>query len=243
MTETIALLEALHDPDNHTRSRAALKLGDLREVAALDALVQALAVEADLNVREDMTWALVRLGEAAVPPLIAILRAPHAAARHNAAHTLGKIGDVRAVDGLSAALRDSDEAVRLKSAFALGQIGDARAIPALLGLLGGDLRDVQMLNEVLPGFGAAAVPAVAAALKDERLEAREQAADLLGMIGESAAVPALTQALDDAAWQVRFSAVSALGELGAGKAAVSLVDDENPQVRAMARRAAGQGKR
>jgi HEAT repeat protein len=247
MTETTAaLLEALHDPNNHTRSQAALRLGDLREAAALDVLVQALATEADLNVREDITWALVRLGEAVISPLVSLLRDGDAAARHNAAHTLGKLGkaDAGAIDALSAALHDPDAAVRAKSAFALGQIKDARAIPALASLLGSEddgLREI--VNQVLPDFGVAAVPAVAGRLADARPQAREQAADILGMIGDKAAISALTTALSDGEWQVRFAAVTALGELGAGQAAASLVDDPNPQVRAMARRVAAQGKR
>jgi HEAT repeat protein len=239
MTETTVLLAALHDPDSHIRSRAALRLGDLREMAALDALVQALAADADLNVREDITWALVRLGEPAVAPLVALLRDGDAAARHSAAHALGKIGHVGGVDGLIVALHDTDAAVRAKSAFALGQIADPRAIPALASLLGSEddgLREI--VNQVLPEFGAAALPAVAAALDNPRPQTREQAADILGMIGDKAAVPALTRALSDAEWQVRFAAVTALGELGAGQTAAPLIEDPNPQVRAIARRMA-----
>lgn len=240
MTETTAaLLAALRDPDSHTRSRAALRLGDLRELTALDALVRALAADADLNVREDITWALVRLGEPAVAPLVALLRDGNAAARHNAAHALGKIGHMGAVDGLIAALHDPDAAVRSKSAFALGQIADPRAIPALAALLGSEddgLREI--VNQVLPVFGALALPTVIAMLDNPRWQSREQAADILGMIGDKAAVPALTQALSDAEWQVRFAAVTALGELGAGQAAAPLIDDSNPQVRAIARRMA-----
>lgn len=245
MTEnTSALIAALHDPDTRTRSQSALSLGDSRNMAALDALVQALATERDLNVREDITWALVRLGDAAVDPLLDLLRDGNAMARHNAAHTLGKLGKAGGVGGLIAALGDSDAAVRSKSAFALGQIGDARAIDALAALLGHDddgLREI--VNQVLPDFGAAAVPAVAARLDDAYVSAREQAADVLGMIGDKSAVPALTAALGDAAWEVRFAAVSALGELGAGLVAHQLVDDENPQVRAIARRVTADGKR
>lgn len=194
------------------RSRAALSLDDVR---ALDRLLKALVSEPELMVREDITWALVRIGEAAVQTLIDLLNDTNPTARHLAAHTLGKIADAQAVEPLMRALHDTEPAVVAKAALALAQIGDARAIPALVGIVGHENRDVQtMLVRVFEMFGAVSVPPLVEILHDERWPVREQAADILGAIGEQAAVPALIDALRDAEWQVRFAAVTALGHVG-----------------------------
>lgn len=230
MTEALnTLREQLRHPDSNLRSQAALSLGKLDDSDALKLLIDALCTEPNLYVREDMTWAIVRKGDAALLPLIDLLRDPNPAARHHAAHVLGKIGDARAVEALIRALHDSDDSVVLKVVFALGQIADSRAIPALMGVLGHENADVQStLATVLEGFGAAAVPALAQALTHQRWPVREQAADILGLIGSKDAEPVLVAALQDVHWQVRFAAVTALGQLGgmsAKNAVLAMHDD------------------
>ncbi len=238
MSETLnTLIEELRHPDLNVRSQAALSLGKRGGTDALDALLQALGSEADTLVREDITWALVRMGEAALAPLITLLDDPNPAVRHNATHVLGKIGDVRAVEVLIHVLQDTDITVLLKAAFALGQIGDVRAIPALMQLVGHEEHEVEAsVGQVLASFGEAAVPALIEATHHERWQVREQAADILGMIGGEQTVPALVAALADDDWQVRFSAVTALGYVGgvSAKAAVeSMRDDRDSRVRSL----------
>src|SRR3982751_3597376 len=73
VSETLkTLMEQLHHPDKNVRSPAVLKLGDLRETEALSALLNTVGTEPDFYVREDITWALVRIGDAAVLPLITL---------------------------------------------------------------------------------------------------------------------------------------------------------------------------
>jgi HEAT repeat protein len=229
MTESLqTLIEELHNPDSNIRSRAALSIGERADTDALPALIGRVGTEADLNVREDITWSLVRIGDAALLPLIDLLRDASAAVRHHAAHTLGKIGDARAVDALIGVLQDNDEAVVLKTIFVLGQIGDARAIPALVQLLESEQQDVQAtLVSALEGFGAVAIPALAGALIHERWQVREQAASILGLIGGGEAVPALLPALQDEEWQVRFAAVMALSAVGGSVARTAVQPLEN----------------
>ena len=72
MTDTLHTLTVqLHHADASTRSRAALDLGQLGDARGLDALLNALATEPELLVREDITWALARFGLSALPPLLA----------------------------------------------------------------------------------------------------------------------------------------------------------------------------
>jgi HEAT repeat protein len=220
MTETLqTLIEALHHPDKNVRGKAAVSIGNLGDIEGLNVLLQTIGEENDLYVREDITWALVRIGDAAVLPLIELLKNENPAARHHAAHTLGKIADARATEALTNALEDEDAMVVAKAAFALGQIGDTRAISAFIGLLGHEHREVQTaVNQVLEVFGGAAIQPLIRAMGQEKWQAREQAADILGLIGSRDAVPVLIEALKDEQWQVRFAAVTALGSIGGGSA-------------------------
>ncbi len=209
------LLEQLRHPDKSERSDAVFQLDRMDNPDKLAILIQALRTEPDLFVREDITFALMHMGDLAVPALIALLQDEDAGVRHHVAHVLGKIGHPDAADALIRTLQDTAPHVAAKSAFALGQIGDAKAIPALVNLLGHENREVQTaLINVLEEFGAEAVPALLVALEHERWRVREHAADALGVIGDSVAVPALIHALQDAHWQVRFAAVTALHYLG-----------------------------
>jgi HEAT repeat protein len=236
MTETVRImLEQLVHPDKNLRGPAAIALGGSCAADALDGLLARVGHEPDFYVREDITWALVRMGDQAIAPLIGLLDHENAAVRHHAVHTLGKINDARAVEALIRALRDSDHMVAARAAGSLKVIGDARAVPALAGVLGHPHRETQTaVTEALERFGADTVPAVLAALTDSRWPVREHAADVLGQIGDDTAVPALTAALRDDHWQVRFAAVTALWHIG-GTAAKTALREMAPDADARVR--------
>lgn len=244
MTDSFhSLTERLHHPDSNLRSRAALELGQLGDARGLDALLAALTSEPELLVREDITWAVARFGAAAVPALLALLADKDPAARHHAAHTLGKLGDALGVDALIGVLDDADPNVVQKAAVALGQIGDVQALAALVELLGSDDRQIQAtVHGVLESFGAAALAPLADALGSPRWQVREQAADILGQIADGGAVPALSGALADADWQVRFAAANALGAIdtaAARRALQAALQDDDARVRGLASRMLG----
>lgn len=226
----------LNHPDRAIRGRAAISLGD--DVGALQALLQALRTESDVFVREDITWSLVRMGDVALLPLIHLLFDANAAIRHHAAHTLGKIGDARAVDALILTLQDGDRAVILKAVLALGQIGDDRAVPALIDLLGSEDDAIRAtLTDVLEGFGESAAAPLIGAMGDERWQAREQAAEILGILGSRESESAMIAALHDTHWQVRFAAANVLGQLGGKNARMALqgaLEDADQRVRGLA---------
>jgi HEAT repeat protein len=239
VTEVLqTLIEQLHHPDKNVRSSAVFALEKLDDVGVADALIQALSTEPDFYVREDLTWALVRIGEPAFQKLVAVLGDPQAAGRPYIAHTLSKMRDARTVDALLAVLHDSDIAVVRKAVFALGQIGEARAISAIVMLLGCEDEELQtVLTQALEKFGASAVPALLSALKDENPTVREQAAHILGQLGGEEAGTALIDALNDPEWQVRFAVVTALGYAGGEQARAALqtaLDDPHPQVSGLA---------
>jgi len=84
---------------------------------------------------------LAEIGDAAVDPLIQVLKSQNPLARQNAAQALGLIKSPRSYDALLAALRDADPSVQYQAARALGSLGDKRAVDALVTCVKNPLRD------------------------------------------------------------------------------------------------------
>jgi HEAT repeat protein len=81
---------------------------------------------------------------------IAMLEDPDPGRRWNAAESLARSGDTRAVTSLIQALSDEDWRVRQKVAWALGYLGDPAAIPALRKAYRNDLDGVRdMFTEAI----------------------------------------------------------------------------------------------
>ncbi len=124
---------------------------------------------------------LARHGEAAIPPLIALLTDEDRAVRGRAAGALGRCGG-KAITALRAALQSDDPLLRQYAALALGQTRHKRAVRPLVGLLA-----------------------------DPDSEVRRRAAVALGWIGNDYAEDALeAAAIGDPAPAVRDAAQTAL---------------------------------
>jgi HEAT repeat protein len=205
------LLDDLIHPDKNVRIEAALEIGKLADSRALPLLLERLGTEPDFFVRENVTWAVVRIGADAVVPLIDLLHGTDVAARFNAAHTLSKLADARAVPALLATLDDPDEKLVQKAVYALGAIGDVSALPALLERVGSGSRELRSsVNEALEVFGELAIPYLVAAMATREASVRVEVAEILGSIGGDAADGALAAAIDDADAAVRFAVVNAM---------------------------------
>ena len=231
----------LTNPDKNVRMAAVIAIGESADVALLPALLARLGAEPDFFVRDNVIWAIVRMGDAAVEPTIALLGDANAQVRFHAAHALSKLGDARAVDALLAALSDVDASVAQKATYALGSIGDVRAIPALVSRVG-TLRDEarNTLHDALATLGEPAVRALIPLLGDTSMEIRVAAVEVLGAIGgRGAASEALASAMNDTEWEVRFAAVNALGHIDDDVARAAIADaasDAHPHVRYLAGR-------
>ena len=79
--------------------------------------------------------ALVKIGESAVEPLLAILNDKNSDVRFEAVCALGQIKDIRSVLPLINALKDEKWNIRLEAAKALGGLKDNRAIEPLINRL------------------------------------------------------------------------------------------------------------
>jgi HEAT repeat protein len=134
------------------------------------------------------------------------------------------------IPALSRTLKDKDLKVRRAAAVALIQMGrtNKETLEVLLEDMHSRDKDVRKaavwaLGQVSKQVGAAILPALRKALKDEDEEVRGHAAQALGEMGLAAreAVPDLIETLHHKAWTTRLDAASALGEIGpAAKAAV-----------------------
>ena len=134
------LLEAFEDArgrDPRLRRYLALALKELREPAALEALMAAVRDDADLETRLYAAWALGDLGDArAAPALVLLLDSDEPDLRKIAAYALGSLrGGAGIEDALAPVVHDPVEDVAWNAALALARRGDRRGLPLLRRML------------------------------------------------------------------------------------------------------------
>lgn len=145
----LSLADALSQPDASARLKAALDAGTRPDPSFVPVLIERCAVEPDFNVREMLTWALVRQpADLTLPPLISELDSEVTQARSQALHTLSKIGDERAWPAITSDLLfDADDSVARTAWRAAVAVApqDARAglATTLATLLGRGDRDAK----------------------------------------------------------------------------------------------------
>ena len=154
--------------------------------------------------------------------------------RKEAARSLKKVGDARAVEPLIKSLKYESwqgkhallSSVREYSAEALSSIGDEQAIEPLIQSVKEDADDEVRWRSVyaLGKIGNyRAVETLIEALKSDSWLVREHAAKALGSIGDRDGVEPLISALDDDEWRVRKQAVIALGLIADERAIKPLI--------------------
>ncbi|WIB78095.1 HEAT repeat domain-containing protein [Curtobacterium sp. MCPF17_002] len=192
------LTSSLNDPRPTVRLRAVMEAGTTPDPDDLDVLVEQCAVEPDLQVREMLTWALVRLpAEPVVPRLLGQLDRPEAQARSQALHTLSKIGDRSAYPAVAGRLDDEDRGVVRTAWRASVRLAPEAEHPELARRLARDLgqgdRDARLaLSRALVALGEDVVAPVldtADQRRDERV--REHLADVRRMLQDPDAASSL----------------------------------------------------
>ena len=154
-----ALATAMRDPDRGVRRAAVAALGDLR---AVPVLAQALK-DPDKDIRRNVVRALRRTvtrpgvtpEPTAAPAVAALAEALHDTdrdVRYAAAASLGVIGPMArdVTPSLATAMKDPDPSVRRAATDALGRVGGAAAVPALAKAL----RDPQVADAVVSALAA-----------------------------------------------------------------------------------------
>ena len=172
-----ALADALTDPRSSARLRAVMAAGTEARPSDLEVLVEQCAVEPDLQVREALTWSLVRLpAEAVVPRLVDELHRPEAQARSQALHTLSKMRDGSVYPEVAERLGDDDPGVRRTAWRAAVVLAPADEGPALARRLARELgqgdRETRLaLSRALVSLGEDVVAPVLADAASRRGEA------------------------------------------------------------------------
>jgi HEAT repeat protein len=232
--------------DRPQRCAATRALGALRDTKALDPLiqtaihargelqcaaVQALGMLADpqavpplisiltsseFHARQDTANALVRIGQASVGPVLAVLRHPDPEIRRSVIEALGKLRAREAASALIEQVDDRHVEIRQAAVSALGMIGDPIAVEALIRALEDPEAIVRKeAAMMLSGFGdERAVGPLCLALWDADMTVRWFAAYTLGTIRDPRAVRPLCQVLGDRSENVVRAAADALFRIG-----------------------------
>lgn len=154
-----SLAEALESGDPSARLQAAMDAGTRPDPSFVPVLVDRCGIEPDFNVREMLTWALVRnSSDETLRLVVEQLASPVPQARSQALHTLSKIGDPRAWPATTDALLfDADEIVARTAWRTAVILAPEEAKPALAAtlvpLLGRGERDARFsLSRALAGL-------------------------------------------------------------------------------------------
>lgn len=127
------LIEALGDREGTVRRYAAIVLGRLRDIRAIEELGMAL-YDLHHDVSQAAAEAIAQFGADAVGVLSEALSHPEAGVRERAVHGLGLIRDERVAPFLIEMLNDPDRVVKKQAIQSLGDLRDKRAMPALQSL-------------------------------------------------------------------------------------------------------------
>ncbi|MDP8256499.1 MAG: HEAT repeat domain-containing protein [Candidatus Alcyoniella australis] len=179
---------------------------------AVQPLIVALQSE---PLRSGAGAALVRIGEPALEPLLALLDQPHCA------EILRRMG-AKAVEGLISALHD--QRLRPHAVVLLAQLGDQRAAGPLLELLDDPATATAEVYQALAllRHGPAAGHFVKALHGDDPAIAL-WAARALGELGDPSAIGPLIEALQGDDRELHAEAARSLGRLGDQRAVESLI--------------------
>jgi len=124
------LIEALGDREGTVRRYAAIVLGEMGDIRAIEELGMTL-YDLHVEVGKAAAEALAKFSAPAVDIFIEALSHPEAVVRENAVTALGTIQDARVAPALIGMLHDPDRTVQKQTILALGNLKDALARPAL----------------------------------------------------------------------------------------------------------------
>lgn len=227
---TQAALKAEPEPSSSPGVPAGAKSAPQSTASAQESAQTSQEKKSTSATKDDDTTSLVirSLGEALSDPSLEVAV--------EAAETLSRIRDARALEALATALQDERREVRKAAIKALARLEDRQAVRHLLPALQDPDWEIRQYAAWALGEieDPAAVAPLGEALTDSNLEVRKAAVEALAEIEDRRAVPALSKALTDDDWQVRHHAARALGKIedpAALDALGSLVNDPIAEVR------------
>ncbi len=191
-----ALRAHIWDDDPDVRYTVALALGELRDMEAVEDLIDAILGDGHPLPRQAAVIALGLIGDPrATKALIRMLKEASPDVRFQAATSLLQVNPAKAAGPLRHALKDEDAEVRASAAAAMGDLGDPRDGDRLVPLLEDPVPEVQIEAAVsLARLGdLRGTPVLIEAL--DRGETRYLAAEHLYLCPDPTAVPQLKRLL------------------------------------------------
>ncbi|GEM_PF-3466883 len=230
------LLDHLEDKDFMLKEIVFMVFNRLGE-GAVDAVLCRVVDTANPYYRKILATALLRIGEPAVVPLVAMLHDARSRAVCAAAAVLGEMGARDAVKGLVGNLSHEDSRVRIESVRALAMIGGKEATEVLLGLLRG--KDPVMGKQAVLWLGirrtTKALPPLLQLIFKREFKAgsfalKRDAVRAVGRIGDHSALDALFRLVRKrhvilpGCWEeLKLLAIEVIGQFG-GDAAVDFLE-------------------
>lgn len=130
--------------------KAAMMLGNLQSEKAVAPLIKKLSHK-DKYMATTATYALAKIGPAAIPSLVESTKSKKAQVRKYSAHALGQIGGDQVYFALSDLTRDPDPAVRKRALQALNILKEKRAAKDAILALKDQYRDIRIESVRLLG--------------------------------------------------------------------------------------------
>lgn len=185
-------------------------------MAELSGLLQQLLSGEDEKA-ESAALALAKLGEQALPELIALTHSPDSDQRWWALRTLSQIPSPQSKAALISALHDADLSVRQCAALGLRYQPTFEAVPALLeALASSDKLLARLAADALVAVGHQAVPDLILTVKNGNPTARLEAVRALALIGDPRAIPVLYSVLSEESTFMDYWATEGLDRMGVG---------------------------
>jgi HEAT repeat protein len=228
------LMAALNDKETAVKIGAAYALGKIGAKDATAVLSRLMASQGHPLLSAVCAWALVQINpddqqlvNGAVNLFTSLLTGDKVTLRRQASKSLAelKVAPVKAIPSLIAAMSDSDPQVLENVSEALVKWGRGSVVEIAAALRDPKRRECAVRTLARMGKDAkAAVPQLAAALRDANPMFRREALFALAHMGSDAAsaVPQIEAELADQTPEVRYAAIYALGKVGpAAKAAAA----------------------
>lgn len=205
------MIRAMGDESWRVRKSAVdVALTHIDSRQAVQALIHALHVDDNADLRSSSSETLIRMGEIAVPALIEHIRTPNEKVRKFVIDALGGIGDSLAVPALLTAMDDASKIVRSAAAENLGLIGSEEAFERLVASLQDD--DLQFQQCALRALARIGRPVPLEAIRRllENRHLKRVIFACLGNVSDLVAVDLLLDGIGEGSPENRAAAAASL---------------------------------
>lgn len=245
-SDTSRLIGLLQGADPLVRWRVCRAFASLQDSTGLEALLTALATDADLRVRREAAFAIGQIGSrgAIVALTYAAREQPDLEVKARAIEALGKLGDKRGSGGVLFNVNSKEPLLSREAAIACWRLADSSAVHKLVEAT----KSPDSWTRAFAAYAIERVPVpdvtirpLERLLDDSEVAVRAYAARALGRQKNARAVGPLVRASADKDWRVRVAAQRSFGTLADSSALPQVLgglSDPEPYVRETAAQSA-----